>query len=390
MVAVNVLYNVGARDESPDKTGFAHLFEHLMFGGSAHAPDFDTPMQMAGGDNNAFTNNDITNFHSVLPVENIDTALWLEADRMSSLNFDEQILETQRKVVLEEFKETCLNEPYGDAWHHLFDMAYKVHPYRWPTIGKVPQHLEQATIQDVQSFFDKYYCPNNAVISIAGNLSTEEALEKVQYWFGDIPAGTPYQRRLPQEPPQQRLEKRISEAKVPGDAIYLTFHAPARNHLDYYAAELLSDVLGNGLSSRLYQRLVKDDLLFSDIDCYVTGSIDPGLLVVEGKPVPGVSLEQAAAAIWEELRCLQAEEIPVRELQKIKNKVESAMVFSELNVLNKAMNLAFFELLGDADLINTEFELYQRVTSEQLHQLAQQLFTEENCCELLYQGQPSN
>ncbi len=386
MAAVNVLYNVGARDESPDKTGFAHLFEHLMFGGSANIPDFDTPIQMAGGENNAFTNNDITNFYDILPAENLEVALWLESDRMMSLNFDERVLEVQRKVVVEEFKETCLNEPYGDVWHHIADMAFKVHPYRWPTIGKVPKHVEDATLDDVRSFFYRYYRPNNAILAIAGNVKTAEVKALVGKWFGDISAGEPMERKLPQEPPQKRLERRINEANVPVDAIYLAFHMPARNHPDYYVADLISDVLSNGSSSRLYRRLLKEQELFSSIDCYVSGSIDPGLFIIEGKPADGVSLDQASAAIWKELQELKDGLIPEEELQKLKNKMESTLVFSELNILNKAINLSFFELLGDPELINKEAGFYQQVTTADLHRVANEILTEENCSELYYKA----
>ncbi|TXB66319.1 M16 family metallopeptidase [Phaeodactylibacter luteus] len=386
MAAVNVLYNVGARDESPDKTGFAHLFEHLMFGGSANVPDFDTPIQMAGGENNAFTNNDITNFYDLLPAENLETAFWLESDRMLALNFDEKVLDVQRKVVIEEFKETCLDEPYGDVWHHIADMAYKVHPYRWPTIGKVPKHVEDATLEDVKAFFYKYYRPNNAILAVAGNVNAEQVRMLAEKWFGDIPPGPKHLRQLPQEPPQKRLERRINEANVPVDALYLAFHMPSRYQREYYVADLLSDVLSNGDSSRLYRRLLKEQQLFTAIDCYVTGSIDPGLFIVEGKPAPGVSLEACAGAIWKELELLKAEPVPERELQKLKNKVESTLIFSELNVLNKAINLAFFELLGDAELINQEAQFYQEISSEDLHKAAQAIFTAENCSELFYKA----
>ncbi len=386
MAAVNVLYNVGARDESPDKTGFAHLFEHLMFGGSANVPDFDTPIQMAGGENNAFTNNDITNFYDILPAENLETAFWLESDRMMSLNFDEQVLEVQRKVVVEEFKETCLNEPYGDVWHHIADMAYKVHPYRWPTIGKLPKHVEDATLQDVKAFFYKYYRPNNAILVVAGKVQTTEVRRMAEKWFGDIPPGPKHLRQLPQEPPQKRLEKRINEGNVPVDALYLAFHMPSRYQREYYVVDLISDVLGNGSSSRLYRRLLKERELFSAIDCYVSGSIDPGLLIIEGKTADGVSLEQGAEAIWQELAALKAAPVPERELQKLKNKVESTLQFSELNILNKAINLAFFELLGDAGIINQEARLYQEVSTEELHKAAQAILTEENCSELFYKA----
>lgn len=387
MVAVNLLYNVGSRDESPDKTGFAHLFEHLMFGGSAHVADYDDPVQLAGGDNNAFTNNDITNYYIVLPAPNLETAFWLESDRMLSLNFDERVLDVQRKVVVEEFKETCLNQPYGDAWHHLSDMAYKVHPYRWPTIGKVPQHVEQATLQDVKDFFYTYYRPNNAILVVAGPVTTEEVQRLSQKWFGDIPPGEVPPRNFPQEPPQKRLEKRINQAgNIPTDALYLAFHVPGRLHPDYYAADLLSDVLCNGPSSRLYRRLLKQERLFSSIDCYLTGSIDPGLLIIEGRPSEGVSLETAEAAIWREIELLKEEGLTERELQKIKNKVEANLMFSELNVLNKAMNLAYYELLGDAALINEEIGCYQRVQVSDLQRLAKELLHADNCCELYYRA----
>ena len=386
MVAVNVLYNVGARDESPDKTGFAHLFEHLMFGGSENIPDFDEPIQNAGGENNAFTNNDVTNFYDLLPAENIETAFWLESDRMLSLNFDENVLEVQRKVVIEEFKETCLNQPYGDVWHHLTDMAYKVHPYRWPTIGKVPKHVEDATMDDVREFYFKHYRPNNAILTVAGNVTAAQVKGLAEKWFGDIPAGKVQARTLPQEPPQKRLEKRINEANVPVDALYLAFHVPARLEQDYYNVDLLSDILANGNSSRLYRRLLKEKQLFTAIDCYITGSIDPGLLIVEGKPAEGVTLEAAEAAIWEELELIKNEPVSALELQKVKNKVESTLIFSESNVLNKAMNLAFFELLGDAELINREVEHYERIQVADIQRVAQEILTQENCSELYYKA----
>ncbi len=384
MIAVNILYNVGARDESPDKTGFAHLFEHLMFGGSANIPNFDEPIQLAGGDNNAFTNNDITNFYNVLPAENIETAFWLESDRMFSLNFSKESLETQRKVVLEEFKETCLNQPYGDVWHHISDMAYKVHPYRWPTIGKIPKHVEDATLADVKTFFYKYYRPNNAILVVSGNTTTDKVKVLAEKWFGQIPKGTIPEKNIPQEPTQQELAYKVHAAKVPIDSLYLAFHISGRADKDYYATDLLSDVLSNGASARLYRRLLKEQKLFNHIDAYITGNIDPGLLIIEGKPAEGVTLEEGKVAIWKELEELKKDLIPEQELLKYKNKVESALVFSEISILNKAMNLAFFELLGDINLINTEKEIYQKVTVEDIQHLAQTIFVKENCSELHY------
>jgi len=386
MVALNVLYNVGARDERPDRTGFAHLFEHLMFGGSANVPDFDEPIQMAGGENNAFTNNDMTNFYDILPAQNIETAFWLESDRMLSLNFDERVLDVQRKVVLEEFKESCLNEPYGDVWHHIADLAYKVHPYRWPTIGKMPEHVADATMQDVKAFYYKYYRPNNAILVVSGAVTTQQVKELSEKWFGPIPAGDVPPRRLPQEPPQEKLQSRINQATVPVDALYLAFHAPARLHRDFYTSDLLSDILCNGSSSRLYRRLYKESGKFSQIDCYITGSIDPGLLIVEARPAQGVSLEHLEHLIWQQLEELQQAPIPERELQKWKNKMESTLLFSEMNILNKAINLAFFELLGEAELINREIELYQQVSTADIHRVARQMFTLNNCSELYYKA----
>ncbi|MBX2874417.1 MAG: insulinase family protein [Saprospiraceae bacterium] len=387
MVALNVLYNVGSKDESPEKTGFAHLFEHLMFGGSVNVPDFDGPIQTAGGENNAFTNNDITNFYDLLPAENIETAFWLESDRMLGLNFDEKVLDVQRKVVVEEFKETCLNQPYGDAWHHISDLAYKVHPYRWPTIGKVPKHVEDATIEDVKTFFYNYYRPNNAIVVVSGNIDAAKTKALSEKWFGDIPSGIIPARNIPQEPAQKKLQQRINQAKVPNDALYLAFHSPSRTHPDFYPTDLLSDILCNGSSSRLYRRLLKEQQLFTQIDCYLTGSVDPGLFIIEGHPAKGVSQEAAEKAIWRELEEIRAHSVPERELQKIKNRIESTLVFSELNVLNKAINLAFFELLGDADYINQEVNLYKSVTIADLRRIANEILTPENCSELYYQAQ---
>ncbi len=384
MAAVNVLYNVGARDESPDKTGFAHLFEHLMFGGSANIPDFDDPIQRAGGENNAFTNNDLTNFYDIVPADNIETVFWLESDRMLHLKIDEKVLEVQRKVVVEEFKETCLNQPYGDVWHHLADLAYQVHPYRWPTIGKIPEHVEEATLQDVQDFYQRYYRPNNAILTVAGNVTVEQVRALSEKWFGDIPAGPVPKRELPAEPPQNRMQQRVRHSKVPVDALYLAFHVPARYEADYYAVDILSDLLCNGRSSRLYRRLLKERQLFTQIDAYITGSIDPGLLIVEGQLSTGVSIEQAEAAIWEELEVIKNEPILESELQKLKNKVESTLVFSEANVLNKVINLAYFELLGDADLINQEVLEYRRLNTADIQRVARKILTRENCSELYY------
>ncbi len=386
MAAVNVLYNVGSRDESPDKTGFAHLFEHLMFGGSTNIPDFDGPIQLAGGENNAFTNTDITNFYDVLPAQNLETALWLESDRMLSLSFSKKVLEVQRKVVLEEFKETCLNQPYGDVWHLIYEMAYKKHSYRWPTIGKIPRHVEEATLEDVKSFFFKYYRPNNAILVIAGNVQAQDVLAKVRRWFGSIPAGEVIARNIPVEPPQLNMHRRTSSSKAPVDALYMAFHMCSRRDKDYYGVDLLSDILSNGPSSRLFRRLLKEKQLFSNIDCYVSGSLDPGLFIIEGRPSEGVNLKDAEDAIWRELEDLKNNFNDEKELQKVKNKAEASLQFSEVNVLNKAINLAFFEAIGDAGLINREGEMYHAVAVKDILRLAREIFAPDNCSNLQYRS----
>lgn len=384
MVAVNIVYDVGSRDEDSEMTGFAHLFEHLMFGGSVNAPDFDGPIQNAGGENNAFTNTDMTNFYNVLPAENLETALWLESDRMKQLIFSQNALDVQKKVVIEEFKETCLTEPYGDVWHHLSSLAYKKHSYSWPTIGKEMSHIEDAVLDDVKNFFDKHYTTQNAILVISGNVKAEEVKSSVEKWFGDIPQGHKYERNLKQEPKQTEFRSQTVTGNAPIPAIYLSFHMVARDHEDYYAYDLLSDVLSNGRSSRLYQRLHKVNPIFSQIDAYISGTFDPGMFIIEGRPNKDVDLDTAKAAIWKELEILVDEAIDARELKKLQNKIESSLEYSEVNILHKSMSLAYFELLGDADLINKEAAAYQKVTSADIKRVAKLVFRKENCTELTY------
>jgi zinc protease len=384
MVAVNVLYDVGSRDENPEKTGFAHLFEHLMFAGSKNAPDFDTPLQNAGGENNAYTTNDYTTFYEILPKDNLETALWLESDRMLALNISKKTFEVQRRVVLEEFKETCLNEPYGDFWHHLSKLMYDVHPYRWPTIGLVPEHIENAVLTDVRDFYERWYGPSNAVLSIAGNVDIDKALLLAKKWFGNIPMRTTPKRQLPIEPPQTQARYQEIKADVPATAIYLAFRTPARLDPDFYPVDLLSDILAQGHSSRLYRRLLKEQRLFSSIDAYLTANTDPGLFVVEGKPAEGVSVEKALEAIWGELRQLCTDFIAATELQKIQRRFESTVVFSELSVMNKAQHLGFYESLESANLLNDEVKLYMNVSQADMQRTAKQLFRPENSATLVY------
>jgi predicted Zn-dependent peptidase len=384
MAAVNIAYNVGSKDEDPDKTGFAHLFEHLMFGGSANIRDFDGPIQSAGGENNAFTNNDMTNFYEILPAGNVETALWLESDRMLKLNFSKKNLSTQKKVVIEEFKETCLNEPYGDMWHHMSALAYSVHPYRWPTIGIDISHIANATSEDVESFFYNFYRPGNAVLSVAGNVKAHEIFRMAEKWFGDIPSGTVRRNVILPEPPQTAKRQRILHAKVPNDAIYMAFHMGGRLDKSYFAADILSDALANGRSSRFFLHLFKEKQLFSTIDAFISGSVDPGLFLIEGKPMPGVSIEKASQAIWEELETIKSNPVEEDELQKLKNSIESSLIFSEVNVLNKAISLAYFETLGDASLIDREPMRYAFVTAGEIQDTAKAIFRPENLSELIY------
>ena len=384
MAVVNVLYDVGARDEDPARTGFAHLFEHLMFGGSVNIPEYDVPMQLAGGENNAYTTNDITNYYCQLPAENMETAFWLESDRMLSLAFSEKSLDVQRKVVCEEFKEHYLNKPYGDAWMMMRELAYKVHPYKWMTIGRELSHIEEARLGDVKGFFQKHYNPMNAILVVAGNVYVDQVRSLAEKWFGGIPSGERYHRNLPQEPPQTAPRRMEVKAKVPLDAFYKSWHMGARNDRRYYTADLVTDMLGGGTSSRLYESLVKDKKLFSNIECYHFGSHDSGLLSIEGKIVKGVDIRRAEEAVDEELRKMAASPVDAKELEKVKNKTESIMAFEDMSVMNRASSLAYYELLGDAGLIDTELERYRAVTAEEILEECRTVFREENSSTLHY------
>src|SRR5437868_4466409 len=376
MAVVNVLYDVGARDEHPQKTGFAHLFEHLMFGGSIHIPVYDEPLQQAGGENNAYTTNDLTNYYCQLPAENVETAFWLESDRMLSLAFGKKSLEVQRKVVSEEFKEHYINKPYGDVWHKMRELAYTTHPYRWMTIGASLKHIEDATLEDVKAFFFKHYTPSNAILVVAGNVSLEKVKTLAEKWFVPIPAGEKYDRDLPKEPKQTAARTLEVKANVPLDALYKCWHIYPRTDMRYYVTDLITEILGGGGSSRLYQALVKEKQLFSNIECYHLGSTDAGLLTIEGKLVKGVSMADAEAALNQELKKLQEEGISQKELDKVKNKTESMIAFEDMSVMSRAASLAMYELLGDADLINKELQRYQAVTAEQLQAESKIIFAD--------------
>jgi len=378
MAVVNVMYDVGARDEDERRTGFAHLFEHLMFGGSINIEDYDEPLQMAGGENNAYTTNDVTNYYIQIPTENLETAFWLESDRMLSLAFSEKNLDVQRKVVCEEFKEHYINKPYGDVWHKLRELAYKKHPYKWMTIGQNLSHIENAKLADVKAFFFKHYIPVNAILVVSGHVTLDEVKRLSEKWFGPIPQGEKYLRNLPLEPKQ--TEPRLLEvhADVPLDAFYKAWHMSARLSKGYYTADLIGDVLSGGGSSRLYQSLVKEKQLFSNIDCYHMGSTDSGLLTIEGKLVKGVKMQDAEKAVQEEVEKMKTELVTEAELQKVKNKTESMIAFEDMTVMNRANSLAMYELLGDVEMMNTELSRYQEITAEDLREASKEIFEENN------------
>ena len=382
--AVNVCYNVGAKHEDPERTGFAHLFEHLTFGGSQHVPDFDGPVQNAGGTNNAFTTNDITNYYITIPSNNIETALWLESDRMLGPKFTKKGLEVQRNVVVEEFRQRNLNRPYGDTWHLLRDLAYKVHPYRWPTIGLMPEHIEKATIEEVKDFFFHHYAPNNAVLTITGNIESDHAIRLAEKWFKDIPIRDISNTIIPPEP-MQTIDRELTVYRdVPIDTIYIGWHMSSRLDMDFYATDLLSDILSGGNSSRVEEKLVKGQKLFTEADVILSGENEPGLFVATGKINEGVDFEFARKAIIEEIlkttECL----VTHQELEKVKNKVESEQIFNEIGYLEKAMQLAYWEILGDAGLINEQIDRYRNVTTEDIRRVASVILHKGNCNTLNY------
>lgn len=384
IAVTNVLYNAGSRVESPTRTGLAHLFEHLMFSQSLHVEDFDEAIQHAGGDCNAFTNTDMTNFYNMIPVANLETALWLESDRMLGLKFSQEELDVQKKVVIEEFKETTLDQPYGNLWHLMAGQIYKQHPYRWPTIGLTPEHIAEVTLSEVRDFFHTWYRPNNAIICVAGNIDPQQVLSRIEAWFGQIPAGQNVLVPAILDPIQTSRREIITTDNVPLPALYMGFRCPGRLEPGYYAADLITDILANGPSSRLYRRLVMERELFSHLDCYQTGTLDPGVLMIEAKPAPGLSLEEAEKILWEELDDLASTVIADRELEKIKNKNEAAIAFSEVAIVHKAMNLAHCEWLGQPDLINEEIDHYRAVSTREVRDVAAELFQKQKANLVFY------
>jgi zinc protease len=390
MAVVNIMYDVGSRDESPSQTGFAHLFEHLMFGGSVNIPSYDEPLQMVGGENNAFTNPDITNYYIQLPADNLETAFWLESDRMLSLAFGQKSLDVQKGVVVEEFKQRYLNQPYGDAMHHLRELAYQHHPYQWPTIGKELSHIEDAELQDVKDFFFRFYRPSNAVLVVAGNVHEEEVRRLAEKWFGPIEAGNPTFRNLPHEPVQSEARRKEVEAAVPMSAIYKAYPMAARMTDEFYSANLLTDILGHGKSSRLVNTLVKEERIFHSLNAYVTGSTDPGLVIIEGKVNKEFSLEQAESRLLEEIQKLQQSGFDADEVQKVKNQSETALAGADVELLNKAINLAYFTLLGEPDGFEEEMKKVEKVTKEEIEDTFRRLILPERSNTLLYKAIPQD
>jgi zinc protease len=384
IVALNILYDVGAKDEDEHKTGFAHLFEHLMFGGSVNIPDYDDPLQNAGGENNAYTTNDLTNYYLSLPKENLETAMWLESDRMLSLAFSKKSLDVQRKVVCEEFKEHYLNKPYGDIWHLFRPLIYKVHPYKWMTIGKELKHVEDATLQDVKDFFAKHYNPSNAIMCIAGNITKAEVMPLIEKYFGSIPSGTKYVRNLPVEPAQNEPRHLSVHADVPTSALYKAYHIAARMQPGYHEADLITEVLSGGQSSRLYQQLVKEKQLCTSIDCYHMGSVEQGIIIIDAKIDAKTTIEIVDAEIEKLLETFLKDGLDANEIEKAKNKTESLIAFEDLSLVNRANNLAFYELLGDANLMNKEIEQYKEVTANSMMTYANKVFDKNNCSTMYY------
>lgn len=390
MAAVNILYDVGARDENPNRTGFAHLFEHLMFGGSVNIPKYDEPLQRAGGENNAFTNSDITNYYLTLPKDNLETAFWLESDRMLNLAFSEKSLEVQRQVVTEEFRQNYLNQPYGDVWLLLKPLAYKVHPYQWNTIGKEISHIEQAHLQDVKDFYKRFYNPNNAIVVVAGDLKTSEVERLAKKWFGPIEAGENYERKLPEEPKQTQARRMEVKRDVPQTAIYKAYHMCGRTDKHFYASDLISDLLGSGQSSRLFKTLVRQKQLFSEINAFVTGDIDPGLLIITGKINEKVTISEAEGALETEIEKMKHKAPTANELRKVKNRVISANSFGSLSALNIAMNLAYYAHIEMPRLINTITQEYEKIRPEHVLQNATEVLNPANCSTLIYESQKSD
>ena len=388
LASVDIHYHVGSRNDHPLQTGMAHLMEHLMFSGTPSVPSFDMVVQNAGGENNAFTTCDSTNYNITLPANNIGAALMLEADRMRHIKISKSNFELEKKVVLEEYKETCLNKPYGDSFHLLCQLAYKKHPYRWPTIGIDEKTIASLELQEARKFYQTFYQPSNAVLTVNSNIPSEDILAMVHLYFGNIKSMPKETLKYPKEPVQKKMHSSVAPRKTPADAIYMAFHMGSRLEFDFYVADVISDILSNGHSTRLFKRLVRGKKLVSTIDASITGSLGPGLFIIEAKAIPGKSIEMVEEAIWAELDELKSKLIPAKELTKIKNTIEASLLFSEVNGLNKAITLGFFEMLGNAELANKEGEKYQAITRDDILKVSNKVFQKENCSIVYYERSP--
>jgi len=384
MVTVNILYDAGSRDEDPGATGFAHLFEHLMFGGTPAVPLFDVPVMMAGGENNAFTNNDITNYYITIPANNLETALWLEADRMRGLDLNEERLSNQKSVVTEEFRQRYLNQPYGDLMLLLRPLAYQVHPYRWPAIGMDISHIERADLAAARQFYDRFYKPSNSILSVAGNVNPDEVFTLAEKWFGEIPGGGTNRRHLPEEPEQSGRRELTVNRLVPAAHLLMAFHTGARTSRDFYILDLMTDILAGCDSARFPSLLVRQQELFSDADIYLSGDADPGLVIFSGRLRDGADIGKAEEAVTTELNRLTEEAVTPAELDKARNRYESHRLMSYMNAANKAFNLAYHEVLGNAEGINAEKEQYMSVNAGEITEVSRKTFRTENSTVIHY------
>ncbi len=384
MAAINLLYDVGSRDENKTKTGSAHLLEHLMFGGSVNIPSYDKEVQKAGGENNAFTSNDITNYYIQLPAVNLETGFWLESDRMTGLIFTAKTFETQKNVVIEEYKQRYLNQPYGDIWLLLRPLAYKKHPYKWPVIGTDISHIESMTLPDIEEFYYEHYCPSNAILSVAGNINEDFCFELADKWFGNLGRRKRTRRNLPVEPGQTKAEIMEVNRNVPFHEIIIAYHMSGRDTKEYYSADLISDILAGGKSSRLYKELVKERRIFSNLDAYITGDRDPGLFVVKGRLHEKTGMDEGYKEILRMLDTMNKTLPGTSELDKVKNKLEATKQYTHTSILHKAIDLAYNELLGDAEKLNKEIEIYRDIKKEEIREAARSIFNPINSSTLFY------
>lgn len=382
MVALDVLYNVGARDEHPDHTGMAHLFEHLMFGGSVNIADFDGAIEQAGGRNNAWTNQDYTNFYDIVPAQNAETAFWLESDRMLSLAFSDKALEVQRNVVMEEFKQVCLNQPYGDLGHHMSALAYKVHPYRTPVIGKELGHIESVTQEQVREFFRTHYAPNNAVLAVTGNITLDETRRLAEKWFGPIPRRMVAPRRYAPEPEQTEARRRVVTGNVPQTLVVISYPMPSCADPDYPVCDIITDLLAAGRTSRYYRRLVMESGLFSSADASITGSEEPGQLLLQGMLRDGVSVNEACDALVDVARSLIVNPPDDHELQSALNRFETQQVMGNISYVNLASTLALDEMRNTTQA--KTLACYMGITREDIVRVASSIFRKERSSTLIY------